>query len=385
MRVLLAISVVFVMGCEDLSVSTTTPLSDATGVARDTKVEATLSAAIDTATFDATSFRLETGGSTVSCARSTDADATTLTLLPSSLLEAGTKYTATLTTAITDTSGAALPSDYSWSFTTEGAGGAGGNGGGTGGNAGGSAGGTAGGSAGGTAGGMAGGAGGGSAGSGGSGTCRTYATAFTVTTTGGVSGTTMDTHSQGFDTGTLRLTDTYTGGNAVWRYASVAKFVDEAAFLHAPGGAIDAVITGASGSTTITASYDGQGRRTGFATSTTTSQGTFPSRNETYTAWDTQGRETAGTFDSLTPLGAGESCTGLSVTFSYNDATRTVTRVDSGGTTHSANMIDWCTPSHGTRTTTYDSRFIVMQSVSQIPSGTITDTWSVTSTAQVCK
>src|SRR4051794_25437677 len=97
---LLVLCVLGLFSCEDFAVVSTIPTTDETGVALDANVSATTNHAVDPATLDMTSFRLELGGSAISCARGADGAGTTLTLIPNELLVPGTRYTATLSTAL---------------------------------------------------------------------------------------------------------------------------------------------------------------------------------------------------------------------------------------------------------------------------------------------
>ncbi len=97
----------------------TVPAADSTGVAVDQIVTAMFSEPLDPATVTAASFTLvPDGGSAVLATVSYDTTSFIATLAPDSLLSYGTLYTATLTTAVTDTSGNALAADYTWNFTT---------------------------------------------------------------------------------------------------------------------------------------------------------------------------------------------------------------------------------------------------------------------------
>ncbi len=58
------------------------------------------------------------GGTAVAATVARDSVGTTVVLTPDAPLAYATLYTATLTTAITDTAGVALAAEYAWSFTT---------------------------------------------------------------------------------------------------------------------------------------------------------------------------------------------------------------------------------------------------------------------------
>ena len=95
------------------TVVATTPTANATNVSVSTGISATFSEAINPSTVTATSFTLSSG---VAGAVSYVNKVATFT--PSTILQAGTQFTATLSTAIKDQAGNALASNYSWSFTT---------------------------------------------------------------------------------------------------------------------------------------------------------------------------------------------------------------------------------------------------------------------------
>jgi len=97
-----------------LTVTSTSPVADATGVAVGTTVSVTFSEAMESSTITTSSFTLDSVSGSVSY----DSGTYTATFTPSANLEEITTYTATLSTAITDTAGNPLASAYSWSFTT---------------------------------------------------------------------------------------------------------------------------------------------------------------------------------------------------------------------------------------------------------------------------
>ena len=105
----------------NITVSTTTPASGATGVSIDSAVSATFNGAIDASTLNASTFTLTGPGGAVAGTVTYNASTDTATLTPSTALAYSTTYTATITTGVTDTSGNPLASSYSWSFTTAGA------------------------------------------------------------------------------------------------------------------------------------------------------------------------------------------------------------------------------------------------------------------------
>jgi len=95
------------------SVTSTSPVAGATGVAVGTVITATFSEAMDADTITTSSFTLDSVSGSVSY----DSGTYTATFTPSANLAYSTTYTATLSTAITDVAGNPL-AEYSWSFTT---------------------------------------------------------------------------------------------------------------------------------------------------------------------------------------------------------------------------------------------------------------------------
>jgi YD repeat-containing protein len=115
----------------------------------------------------------------------------------------------------------------------------------------------------------------------------------------------------------------------------------------------------ACGGTTSTVSYnyDASGRLT---STVTTALGV--SSTTTYTAWDSSGRPTAGSFP------------GTTIANSYNDATRT--------------WVQTLTPARGgasTTTTTFDANGNQVTVVNTSGNVTSTTTFNTTATARVCK
>jgi len=96
------------------TVSSTSPVADATGVAVETTVSVTFSEAMAESTITTSSFTLDSVAGSVSY----DSGTYTATFTPSANLTESTTYTATLSTAITDVAGNPLAAEYSWSFTT---------------------------------------------------------------------------------------------------------------------------------------------------------------------------------------------------------------------------------------------------------------------------
>jgi len=98
------------------TVTFTNPAAGATGVPLNSTVAATFSEAMNPLTLNTTTFTLATGSTMVAGSVGYAGDIATFT--PGAALEAGTTYTATVTTAATDLVGNALASNFVWSFTT---------------------------------------------------------------------------------------------------------------------------------------------------------------------------------------------------------------------------------------------------------------------------
>ncbi len=100
-------------------VSSTTPASLATGAAVNTAVTATFTEAMNTTTLSNATFTLVDSGAAVNGQVTYNAATDTATFTPAALLSYNTVYTASITTGAQNTGGIGLPSNYSWSFTTE--------------------------------------------------------------------------------------------------------------------------------------------------------------------------------------------------------------------------------------------------------------------------
>jgi hypothetical protein len=102
-----------------LAVISTAPANAATSVPTNQAITATFSNALNAATIIASTFTLKTtvGGVVVSGPVTYVVAGSVATLTPPSLA-AGTQYTATITTAVTDLAGNVLASNYVWTFTT---------------------------------------------------------------------------------------------------------------------------------------------------------------------------------------------------------------------------------------------------------------------------
>ena len=97
-------------------VTSTNPVSGASGVARNKVVSANFSEAMDPATISGTTFTLKQG--TASVTGTVGYTGTTATFTPSALLNENVTYTATITTGAEDVAGNALASNIVWTFTT---------------------------------------------------------------------------------------------------------------------------------------------------------------------------------------------------------------------------------------------------------------------------
>ncbi len=99
------------------TISSTDPLNNSTGVARNKVIAIKFSEAMDPLTINASTFTLKQGSTPVS--GSVVYAGTTATFSPATLT-AGTTYTATITTEAKDLAGNALAANTVWSFTTGG-------------------------------------------------------------------------------------------------------------------------------------------------------------------------------------------------------------------------------------------------------------------------
>jgi hypothetical protein len=98
------------------TVSSVIPANAATGIALNASVRATFSEALDSSTVTSTTFTLAHG--TTSVSGTVTYSGTTAIFHPTNNLAASTTYVAKITTGVKDSSGNALASNYSWSFTT---------------------------------------------------------------------------------------------------------------------------------------------------------------------------------------------------------------------------------------------------------------------------
>lgn len=98
------------------TVSSTTPVDGATGVTTNHTVTATFSNVMDPTTITTTTFSVAGVTGTIAM----DATNKIATFTPIALLTTNTKFTATISTGVKDSSGNALQSASTWSFTTGG-------------------------------------------------------------------------------------------------------------------------------------------------------------------------------------------------------------------------------------------------------------------------
>jgi hypothetical protein len=98
-------------------VTSTTPASGATDAGTGGSVSATFSSPMDPNTINSSNFALTGPSGAVGGTVSYNSSTYTAVFTPTSLA-AGTTYTATITTGVTNTSGTAMASQYSWQFTT---------------------------------------------------------------------------------------------------------------------------------------------------------------------------------------------------------------------------------------------------------------------------
>jgi len=101
---------------QPVTVSSTSPAEDETGVPVGNKLTATFTAAMDPATITQATFTLKRGTTAVPGAVSYTG--VTAVFTPEDNLVANTGYTATISTGAHDSAGRALANDYSWHFTT---------------------------------------------------------------------------------------------------------------------------------------------------------------------------------------------------------------------------------------------------------------------------
>lgn len=99
-----------------VTVTSADPANNETGVFLNTKISATFSGAMDTASLTTTTFTVRQGTTIVP--GTVSSTPVTAVFTPTGNLAANTIYTATITTGVKDTAGKALASDHVWNFTT---------------------------------------------------------------------------------------------------------------------------------------------------------------------------------------------------------------------------------------------------------------------------
>jgi len=104
------------VGTSAIKVTSSDPAAAETAVFRNTKISATFSGEMDSASLNATTFTLKQGATNVP--GTVTYTPVTAVFSPISNLAADTEYTATITTGAKDSTGKALASNYEWKFTT---------------------------------------------------------------------------------------------------------------------------------------------------------------------------------------------------------------------------------------------------------------------------
>jgi Domain of unknown function (DUF4082)/Bacterial Ig-like domain len=102
------------------SVTSTSPSTGTTGISRDSDVRATFAARLSASSVSSSTFTLTASGSSTPVAATASYDDATRTvrLVPTGRLARSTTYTARLTTGVRALTGAPLPADVTWTFTT---------------------------------------------------------------------------------------------------------------------------------------------------------------------------------------------------------------------------------------------------------------------------
>lgn len=101
------------------TVASVSPSAGSTGVAANTAITATFSEAMNASTINSSTFAIAgPGGAAVGGTVTYSASGSIATFTPGAQLAYNTTFTATITTGAQDTSGVALQSNYTWTFTT---------------------------------------------------------------------------------------------------------------------------------------------------------------------------------------------------------------------------------------------------------------------------
>ena len=116
--------VVFSAGCKKddnntgvrPSVTSTIPVANATSIALNSKISTTFSVAMNSSTITIANFTLKDGATVI--AGTINYSGTTATFTPSANLSPNTIYVGTISTDVKNSTGQALESNYSWTFTT---------------------------------------------------------------------------------------------------------------------------------------------------------------------------------------------------------------------------------------------------------------------------
>ncbi len=202
--------------------------------------------------------------------------------------------------------------------------------------------------------------------------CRTYASAGTNTTssTSGAGWTVVYTSDYDLSSNRLTTNYTYTNNNGtrqtyttITAYASVQDFVDEIG-VNPPRRRFAGLASIGDVAYTISNTYDAQHRH---VSEINTGDGPADVYTTTNTAWDASGRPTAG--NMVYPGGVASS-----FTFSYNDAARSETKVETtGGTVVTA-----------TQTYTADGNPLLRTQTTNGSPAVSTRTSTIAATAQAC-
>jgi YD repeat-containing protein len=201
--------------------------------------------------------------------------------------------------------------------------------------------------------------------------CRTYSTSdrMTFTSSTGTSGTVTKTCDFNRTSIEFACTVNYSDNRGLayttlttFKFASIADFVGDAPRIvllastdFHPMSVIATVTTpGLQSTSTLTYTYDSQKHLMRIATVNNLGG----AQNQTVTQWDSFGRPTTTTIDS----GA--------LNYAYNDTARTATITNAAG---------------GVITQTFDANGIQIAQTSVTPTATETQSWTINSTAQVCK
>lgn len=100
------------------TVTAVSPVNGSAGAATNSAVTAAFSEAMDPASINGSTFTLSNGISTVSGTVAYNAAASSATFTPSAALDPASTYSAVVTTGVKDSSGNAMTSNFTWSFTT---------------------------------------------------------------------------------------------------------------------------------------------------------------------------------------------------------------------------------------------------------------------------